>query len=73
MKMKNIEKLELNSITLDDYTEQKKISKIDFIKCDVEGLELLFFREQQKALKKHTPIVFTELLRNGQLNSVITK
>ena len=59
----NIEKLELNSITLDDYTEQKQIQKIDFIKCDVEGAELFVFQGATNTLKKHTPIVFTELLR----------
>ncbi len=59
----NIEKLELNSITLDDYMAQNKISKIDFIKCDVEGAELFVFQGATETLKKHTPIVFTELLR----------
>ncbi|MDB5200734.1 MAG: hypothetical protein JWQ27_143 [Ferruginibacter sp.] len=35
----------------------------DFIKCDVEGAELLVFRGGQKTLQNRLPIVFTEMLR----------
>jgi FkbM family methyltransferase len=35
----------------------------DFIKCDVEGAELLVFKGGLKTLEKDKPIIFTELLR----------
>lgn len=35
----------------------------DFIKCDVEGAELLVFRGGIETLKAHRPVVFTEMLR----------
>jgi FkbM family methyltransferase len=36
---------------------------IDFIKCDVEGAELLVFQGARNTLKVAQPIVFTEMLR----------
>lgn len=56
-------KLELESITLDEYTSANNIGQIDFIKCDVEGAELFVFQGAQQALAKHKPVVFTEMLR----------
>lgn len=47
---------------LDDYIEEKKF-KVGFIKCDVEGAELLVFRGGIKLIERDTPIVFTEMLR----------
>lgn len=35
----------------------------DFIKCDVEGAELLVFNGGMKTLERDKPIIFTELLR----------
>jgi len=35
----------------------------DFIKCDVEGAELLVFKGGLKTLERDKPIIFTELLR----------
>lgn len=35
----------------------------DFIKCDVEGAELLVFKGGLKSIKRDRPIIFTELLR----------
>lgn len=49
--------------TLDNYAESNKDLKIGFIKCDIEGAELLAFRGAEKVLKQNTPIVFTEILR----------
>jgi FkbM family methyltransferase len=48
--------------TLDDYMKDKNL-KIDFIKCDVEGAELFVFKGGEATLKKHQPIIFTEMLR----------
>lgn len=49
--------------TIDNFVNEKDIKKIDFIKCDVEGAELLTFQGGFKTLKQHQPIVFTEMLR----------
>ena len=36
---------------------------IDFIKCDVEGAELLVFKGGIETIKRDKPIIFTEMLR----------
>lgn len=36
---------------------------VDFIKCDVEGAELLAFQGAKETLQRDKPIVFTEMLR----------
>jgi hypothetical protein len=38
-------------------------NKIDFIKCDVEGAELLVFQGGINILTQHKPIIFSEILR----------
>jgi FkbM family methyltransferase len=50
------------TMTLDQWTANQQI-KPDFIKCDVEGAELLVFRGGQETLRRDQPIVFAELLR----------
>lgn len=59
----NIQKLECETNTLDNYFETRNIDKIDFIKCDVEGAELLVFKGGINIIKKFKPIIFTEMLR----------
>jgi FkbM family methyltransferase len=49
--------------TLDSYVEKKKFKKIDFIKCDIEGAELLAFKGGSKTLAKFSPILFFEVLK----------
>ena len=49
--------------TLDNYFNEQKLDKLDFIKCDVEGAELLTFQGGLTTLEKCKPIVFTEMLR----------
>ncbi|MET3133350.1 FkbM family methyltransferase [Oxalobacteraceae bacterium GrIS 1.11] len=48
---------------LDDATEQLKLGRVDFIKCDVEGAELFVFQGGQALLARDQPIVFAEMLR----------
>jgi FkbM family methyltransferase len=50
------------TLTLDQWCENQQI-KPDFIKCDVEGAELLVFRGGKEVLAREKPIVFAELLR----------
>lgn len=50
------------TLTLDQWVANYRVQP-DFIKCDVEGAELLVFRGGLNTLTEHRPIVFTELLR----------
>ncbi|MDD5638790.1 MAG: FkbM family methyltransferase [Candidatus Pacebacteria bacterium] len=43
------------TITLDDWVKQNNISKIDFIKADIEGAERLMLEGAQWVLKNHAP------------------
>jgi FkbM family methyltransferase len=47
---------------MDGFVLTKKIS-VDFVKCDVEGAELLVFQGGRATLERDRPIVFTEMLR----------
>ncbi|GAB3357559.1 MULTISPECIES: FkbM family methyltransferase [Giesbergeria] len=50
------------TLTLDQWTANQKVAP-DFIKCDVEGAELLVFRGGCSTLTQYQPMVFAELLR----------
>ena len=43
----------INVVCLDDYCNQRNISRIDFIKIDVEGAEFFVFDGARKALKEN--------------------
>jgi FkbM family methyltransferase len=47
---------------LDNFVKDERI-KVDFIKCDVEGAELLVYKGGFDMIKKDYPIIFTEMLR----------
>jgi len=49
--------------TIDNYCYDNNIQQLDFIKCDVEGAELLTFKGGIKTIKEYKPIIFAELLR----------
>lgn len=49
-------------LTLDQWVANQAVAP-DFIKCDVEGAELLVFRGGKATLAQHQPLVFAELLR----------
>lgn len=49
---------------LDDFVKKtRSFKKLDFIKCDVEGAELLVFKGAMNTIKKYKPIIFSEMLR----------
>ena len=50
------------TLTLDQWCSNQQV-RPDFIKCDVEGAELLVFRGGRLTLSEHRPVVFAELLR----------
>lgn len=53
----------VNMKTMDEYVEEKGIQRLDFIKCDVEGAELLVYEGGRKTIQTYKPIVFSEMLR----------
>ena len=55
---------ECDTERLDDFIlSMPPLEKLDFIKCDVEGAELLVFKGAIETIKKYKPIVFSEILR----------
>lgn len=48
-------------VKLDDFLPVSSIPKINFIKIDVEGAELLCLQGAEKILSKHKPILFIEV------------
>ncbi|HEY9005595.1 FkbM family methyltransferase [Ohtaekwangia sp.] len=48
--------------TIDDYNREQRLT-IDFIKCDVEGAELMVFKGAEKTIAENLPIIFSEMLR----------
>lgn len=58
---KTIETFECEIIRLDDYIPSKRISRLDFIKCDIEGAELLALKGATKALTKFAPMLHLEV------------
>jgi len=48
--------------TLDEFAHSRGL-EIDFVKCDVEGAELMVFRGATKCLKAQRPVVMAEMLR----------
>ncbi len=47
--------------TLDNYVEQNKIEKVDFIKADIEGWELRMLEGAKNTMKKFKPTLFLEI------------
>lgn len=62
-KRSDIDIIECQQVTLDHFSEHQNLPPPDFIKCDVEGAELMVFKGAGKTLKKHKPIVMAEILR----------
>jgi FkbM family methyltransferase len=58
----SLESVPSRVLKLDSFVKENGIT-IDFIKCDVEGAELLVFKGGIKTLKEQKPIVYTEMLR----------
>lgn len=48
---------------LDDFVEQNHIERIDMIKCDVEGAELLVLQGGLKTIQLFKPVIQLEMLR----------
>lgn len=53
---------EVKAVTIDDFIEFHQISKVDFIKIDVEGFEYKVLRGAVKSIQKFKPLLFIELI-----------
>lgn len=58
----DVETVQCKVRTLDGYINETGVH-VDFIKCDVEGAELLVFQGGIEAISRDRPIVFSEILR----------
>jgi FkbM family methyltransferase len=58
----SVEEVTCSVITVDEFVKENGL-RVDFIKCDVEGAELLVFQGANSVLDTHRPIVFSEMLR----------
>jgi FkbM family methyltransferase len=47
--------------TLDNVAAREQLSRLDFIKVDVEGAESLVFRGGLNSIAKHKPVIFCEI------------
>lgn len=50
-------------LTLDKFMKDNCIQQLDFIKCDVEGAEILVIQGGIDTIKNQKPIIFLEMLR----------
>lgn len=48
-------------LLLDDFIGDRGITRLDFLKCDVEGAELLVLRGATDTLKRFRPVVYLEV------------
>ncbi|MCM1231540.1 MAG: FkbM family methyltransferase [Ruminococcus flavefaciens] len=55
--------IQCNFERLDDFAARNNVPGMDFVKCDVEGAELLVYQGGLETIKKYKPIVFSEMLR----------
>lgn len=62
----------ISLITLDEFLEEYPLSKVDFIKIDVDGHEPLFFEGAWKTLDVYDPIVLLEVSHPHYLSSGFT-
>lgn len=58
----DVEKVKCTVKTFDQFIKNSSV-KVDFIKCDVEGAELLVFEGAKGTIFKDKPIIFSEILR----------
>ena len=61
-RFKDWKDFEVPMTTLDAFTEDQKIDRVDFLKIDIEGSELFVLQGGEKFIKKCRPSIFLEYL-----------
>lgn len=54
----------VNTITLDRFVKEKKVTRIDLMKIDVEGAELMVLKGGLETIKKFKPVMVIEIFEN---------
>ena len=62
-KSREIEEVSCSVIKLDEFTPISSLSKIDFLKIDVEGAELPSLHGAESLLRTHKPLLFVEVCK----------
>ena len=52
--------------TLDNYVKKNNISKVDFIKCDIDGAEIEFLKGARETIQKFKPVILIEVLNENK-------
>ncbi len=60
-KNSDIQKVTCSMVTLDKYIKKNNIERLDFIKCDIEGAELLALKGMTQILNRHRPKLLLEV------------
>ena len=47
--------------SLDIFAEKQKLARVDFIKCDIEGYELMMLRGAAKLIARYHPLLMLEI------------
>jgi FkbM family methyltransferase len=55
----------VDMLTLDEFARQEHPARLDLIKCDTEGSELLVFQGARGLIERFKPIVMTEIDANN--------
>jgi FkbM family methyltransferase len=55
----------VDMLTLDDFVKSEDLTRLDLIKCDTEGSELLVFQGARDTIERFRPIVLTEIDANN--------
>ena len=46
--------------SIDDFVQKENLSKVDFIKMDIQGAEINLLKGAKETIKKFRPVIFTE-------------
>lgn len=52
---------EVNAVTVDDFVKDNNLQRIDFIRCDTEGSEMLILNGAADTIEKHKPSLLVEI------------
>ena len=55
----------VQALTLDDFVRNEDLPRLDLIKCDTEGSELLVFQGARDTIERFKPVILTEIDSNN--------